>query len=164
MWYSLLILYFFVQSNYENSHRTNRSASLPEISLASTQAFVISRAGRYKLRGFVLRYQLWVFFSLKVIFTWSKELKIPLVSSDTGVTVVSLSLSLQSYKDELSTIKNDLDQVRKLGFQIMERVPDEKRTGVERRVEEVVHEHRELEKKVRTKEEVSAHALNTTGL
>ena len=90
--------------------------------------------------------------------------KIPLVSSDTGVTVVSLSLFLQSYKDELSTIKNDLDQVRKLGFQIMERVPDEKRTGVERRVEEVVHEHRELEKKVRTKEEVSAHALNTTGL
>ena len=46
----------------------------------------------------------------------------------------------------------------------MERVPDEKRTGVERRVEEVVHEHRELEKKVRTKEEVSARALNTAGL
>lgn len=90
--------------------------------------------------------------------------KIPLVSSDTGVTVVSLSFFLQSYKDELSTIKNDLDQVRKLGFQIMERVPDEKRTGVERRVEEVVHEHRELEKKVRTKEEVSARAINTTGL
>ena len=86
------------------------------------------------------------------------------MSSDTGVTVVSLSFSLQSYKDELSTIKNDLDQVRKLGFQIMERVPDEKRTGVERRVEEVVHEHRELEKKVRTKEEVSARTLNTTGL
>lgn len=90
--------------------------------------------------------------------------KIPLVSSDTGVTVVSLSLFLQSYKDELSTIKNDLDQVRKLGFQIMERAPDEKRTGVERRVEEVVHEHRELEKKVRTKEEVSACTLNTAAL
>ena len=43
---------------YENSQRTNRSASVPEISLASTQAFVISRAGRYKLRGFVLRYRL----------------------------------------------------------------------------------------------------------
>ena len=41
----------------------------------------------------------------------------------------------------------------------MERVPDEKRPGVERRVEEVVHEHRELEKKVRTKEEVSACAV-----
>lgn len=75
-----------------------------------------------------------------------------------------VSLSLQTYKDELSTIKNDLDQVRKLGFQIMERVPEEKRTGVERRVEEVVHEHRELEKKVRTKEEVSACAVSTTGL
>ena len=74
-----------------------------------------------------------------------------------------VSLSPQSYKDELSTIKNDLDQVRKLGFQIMERVPEEKKNGVERRVEEVVHEHRELEKKVRTKEEVSACALNTTG-
>ena len=75
-----------------------------------------------------------------------------------------MSLSLQSYRDELSTIKNDLDQVRKLGFQIMERVPEEKRTGVERRVEEVVHEHRELEKKVRTKEEVSACAVSITGL
>ena len=75
-----------------------------------------------------------------------------------------VSLSLQSYKDELSTIRKDLEQVRKLGFQIMERVPDEKRTGVERRVEEVVHEHRELEKKVRTKEEVSACAIMTTGL
>ena len=75
-----------------------------------------------------------------------------------------MSLSLQSYKDELSAIKKDLDQVRKLGFQIMERVPEEKRTGVERRVEEVVHEHRELEKKVRTKEEVSACAVSTTGL
>ena len=74
-----------------------------------------------------------------------------------------MSLSLQSYKDELSAIKKDLDQVRKLGFQIMERVPEEKRTGVERRVEEVVHEHRELEKKVRTKEEVSARAINTSG-
>ena len=47
-----------------------------------------------------------------------------------------------------------MDQVRKLGFQIMEKVPEEKRTGVEKRVEEVVHEHRELEKKLRTKEEV----------
>lgn len=75
-----------------------------------------------------------------------------------------MSLSLQSYKDELSTIKNDLDQIRKLGFQIMERVPEEKRTGVERRVEEVVHEHRELEKKVRTKEEVSSCATRLTGL
>lgn len=36
----------------------------------------------------------------------------------------------------------------------MEKVPEEKRTGVEKRVEEVVHEHRELEKKLRTKEEV----------
>ena len=44
----------------------------------------------------------------------------------------------------------------------MERVPEEKRTGVERRVEEVVHEHRELEKKVRTKDEVSACAVTTT--
>ena len=75
-----------------------------------------------------------------------------------------MSLSFQSYKDELSAIKKDLDQVRKLGFQIMERVPEEKRTGVERRVEEVVHEHRELEKKVRTKEEVSACVVSTTGL
>ena len=69
---------------------------------------------------------------------------------------------LQSYKDELSTIKKDLEQVKKLGFQIMERVPEEKRSGVDRRVEEVVHEHRELEKKVRTKEEVSACAVTTT--
>lgn len=46
----------------------------------------------------------------------------------------------------------------------MERVPEEKRTGVDRRVEEVVHEHRELEKKVRTKEEVSACAVKTTDL
>lgn len=38
----------------------------------------------------------------------------------------------------------------------MERVPEEKKSGVERRVEEVVHEHRELEKKVRSKDEVSA--------
>ena len=36
----------------------------------------------------------------------------------------------------------------------MERVPEEKKTGVDRRVEEVAHEHRELEKKLRTKEEV----------
>lgn len=76
------------------------------------------------------------------------------------ITVVSFGS--QSYKDELSAIKKDLEQVRKLGFQIMERVPDEKKTGVERRVEEVVHEHRELEKKVRTKEEVSACAVMTT--
>ena len=41
----------------------------------------------------------------------------------------------------------------------MERVPEEKRSGVEKRVEEVVHEHRELEKKVRSKEEVSACAV-----
>lgn len=46
----------------------------------------------------------------------------------------------------------------------MERVPEDKRTGVDRRVEEVVHEHRELEKKVRTKEEVSACAVTTTDL
>ena len=55
-----------------------------------------------------------------------------------------------------------MEQVRKLGFQIMERAPEEKRTGVDRRVEEVVHEHRELEKKVRTKEEVSACAVLAT--
>ena len=36
----------------------------------------------------------------------------------------------------------------------MERVPEQKKAGVEKRVEEVVHEHRELEKKLRTKEEV----------
>lgn len=69
--------------------------------------------------------------------------------------VLTIIFFLQSYKDELATIKQDLDQVRKLGFQIMERAPEETKTGVERRVEEVIHEHRELEKKVRTKEEVS---------
>lgn len=69
--------------------------------------------------------------------------------------VTNILFFLQSYKDELATIKQDLDQVRKLGFQIMERAPEEKKTGVDRRVEEVIHEHRELEKKVRTKEEVS---------
>ena len=36
----------------------------------------------------------------------------------------------------------------------MEKVPEEKKAGVEKRVEEVVHEHRELGKKLRTKEEV----------
>lgn len=64
-----------------------------------------------------------------------------------------------SYKDELSTVKKDLEQVKKLGFQIMERVPEEKKSGVERRVEEVVHEHRELEKKVRSKDESLREAL-----
>lgn len=43
----------------------------------------------------------------------------------------------------------------------MERVPEEKKSGVERRVEEVVHEHRELEKKVRSKDEVSACTVST---
>ena len=43
----------------------------------------------------------------------------------------------------------------------MERVPEEKKSGVERRVEEVVHEHRELEKKVRSKDEVSACTVRT---
>ena len=43
----------------------------------------------------------------------------------------------------------------------MERVPEEKKSGVERRVEEVVHEHRELEKKVRSKDEVSAYTVRT---
>lgn len=63
-------------------------------------------------------------------------------------------IAIQSYKDELATIKKDLDQVRKLGYQIMEKVPEEKRSGVEKRVEEVFHEHRELEKKLLKKEEV----------
>ena len=43
----------------------------------------------------------------------------------------------------------------------MERVPEEKKSGVERRVEEVVHEHRELEKKVRSKDEVSPCTVRT---
>lgn len=36
----------------------------------------------------------------------------------------------------------------------MEKVPEEKRSGVEKRVDEVFHEHRELEKKLLKKEEV----------
>ena len=63
-------------------------------------------------------------------------------------------ISIQSYKDELASIKKDLDQVRRLGHQITEKVPEEKRSGVEKRVEEVFHEHRELDKKLLNKEEV----------
>ena len=50
-----------------------------------------------------------------------------------------------------------MDQIRKLGLRIVERAPEEKKSGIERRVEEVVHEHNELEKKVRTKEAVSVY-------
>lgn len=84
--------------------------------------------------------------------------KLKLESSEPK-NVKSLLDKCVSYKDELATIKQDLDQVRKLGFQIMERAPEEKKTGVDRRVEEVIHEHRELEKKVRTKEEAFREAL-----
>lgn len=84
--------------------------------------------------------------------------KLKLESSEPR-NIKSLLDKCVSYKDELSALKKDLDQVRKLGHQIMDKVPEEKRTGVERRVEEVVHEHRELERKLRNKEEAFREAL-----
>ncbi|KAK2570584.1 Dystrophin [Acropora cervicornis] len=84
--------------------------------------------------------------------------KLKLESSEPR-NIQSLLDKCVSYKDELASIKKDLDQVRRLGHQITEKVPEEKRSGVEKRVEEVFHEHRELDKKLLNKEEAFREAL-----
>ena len=42
-----------------------------------------------------------------------------------------------------------------MGRQIIAKFPKEKQTGVERRIQEAAHDHREIDKKIRKKEEVS---------
>ena len=42
-----------------------------------------------------------------------------------------------------------------MGRQIIAKFPEEKQTGVERRIQEAAHDHREIDKKIRKKEEVS---------
>ena len=51
-------------------------------------------------------------------------------------------------------LRKDVDHVKKVGFQIAEKSPDEKRNGIERRIEEVHQEHRELVNRVNKKYEV----------
>ncbi|XP_048577310.1 dystrophin isoform X2 [Nematostella vectensis] len=84
--------------------------------------------------------------------------KIKLVSGDPR-DIQSLIEQCSSYRAELANIKKDVEQVKKIGQQIIEKSPEEKKSGVERRVEEVEHEHVELEKKVQKKVENFTEAL-----